>query len=71
LREADEVSSEGFLEAWDSLADVENPLLIGGASLTGETDGRLVHQYQLHEFDGSSWVPQGDIVNVVAEGIGG
>jgi branched-chain amino acid transport system substrate-binding protein len=69
LREADEISSKGFLDAWDSLSDVENPLLIDGATLTGESDRRLVHQYQLHEFDGTSWVPRGDIVNVVKAGI--
>ena len=71
LREADDISSDGFLNAWDSLSDVEDPLLIDGATLSGESDGRLVHQYQLHEFDGTSWAPRGDIVNVVEAGIAG
>jgi branched-chain amino acid transport system substrate-binding protein len=69
LRESDDVSSDSFLEAWDAVSDVENPLLIKGAALTAEADGRLVHQYQLNEFDGTSWVPQGELVNVVDEGI--
>jgi branched-chain amino acid transport system substrate-binding protein len=69
LREADEITADGFLQAWDSLSGAENPLLINGASLTAEPDGRLVHDYQLHEFDGTSWVPRRDIVNVMEAGI--
>jgi branched-chain amino acid transport system substrate-binding protein len=71
MRQANEISSDGFLAAWDSLSGVEDPLLIDGAKLTGEADGRLVHQYRLHEFNGTSWVPRGDIVNVVQAGIAG
>lgn len=69
LKETKEVSSSGFLSAWDSLSKVEDPLLIKGAKLTGESDGRLVHEYQLHEFNGTSWVPQDSIVNVSQNGI--
>ena len=69
LRDAKDISSDGFLKAWDALSDVNDPLLTQGAALTGESDGRLVHQYQLNEFDGASWVPQGNVVDVVDAGI--
>ncbi|MFI7705197.1 ABC transporter substrate-binding protein [Nonomuraea sp. NPDC049480] len=71
LRSAKEISSDGFLSAWGSLSQEENPLLIDKASLTGEKDGRLVHQYQLHEFDGKSWVARGSVIDVSEAGIAG
>ena len=71
LRTAPEVSSDSFLAAWDALSHTENPLLIDQAALTGEKDGRLVHQYQLHEFDGKSWVARGPVVDVSRAGIAG
>ncbi len=69
LGEANEITSEGFLEAWDALSGVENPMLIEGASLNGGPGGRLVYQYRLHTFDGTSWIPDGEIVDVVDDGI--
>lgn len=71
LKETKDVTSGNFLSAWDSLSKTANPLLINGATLTSESDGRLVHEYQLHEFDGTSWVPRGDIINVSKTGITG
>jgi branched-chain amino acid transport system substrate-binding protein len=69
LRDADEITSDGFLAAWDSLDGVENPLLIEGATLNGGPGGRVVYQYQLHEFDGEGWVPAGEIIDVAEDGI--
>lgn len=69
LHSAQEISSNGFLAAWDALSHVANPLLIDQASLTGEKDGRLVHQYQLHEFDGKSWVARDSVIDVSEAGI--
>ncbi|WP_406437232.1 ABC transporter substrate-binding protein [Streptomyces sp. NBC_01613] len=69
LKDTKDVSSKSFLSAWDSLSNVANPLLIDGANLTGESDGRLVHEYQLHEFNGTSWMPKGSIANVSQNGI--
>lgn len=69
LRSAPKVSSDGFLSSWGSLSQVENPLLIDQAALTGKKDGRLVHQYQLREFDGKSWVAHGSVIDVSGEGI--
>ncbi|MDP4504157.1 ABC transporter substrate-binding protein [Nonomuraea turcica] len=71
LRSAEEISSDGFLSAWDSLSQEENPLLVNQASLTGKKDGRLVHQYQLHEFDGKSWVARDSVIDVSKAGIAG
>ncbi len=69
LRKTGDVSSDSFLAAWDSLFQVQNPMLINNATLTGDANGRVVHEYQLHEFDGTSWVPRGDIVDVSKAGI--
>ena len=69
LRNAGDVSSDSFLAAWDSLSQVQNPMLIDNATLTGDANGRVVHEYQLHEFDGTSWVPRGDIIDVSKAGI--
>jgi branched-chain amino acid transport system substrate-binding protein len=69
LRNAGDVSSDSFLAAWDSLSQVQNPMLIDNATLTGDANGRVVHEYQLHEFDGTSWVPRGDIIDVSEAGI--
>ncbi|QYN33537.1 ABC transporter substrate-binding protein [Pseudonocardia sp. DSM 110487] len=69
LRNAGDVSSDSFLAAWDSLSQVQNPMLINDATLTGDANGRVVHEYQLHEFDGTSWVPRGGIVDVTKVGI--
>ncbi|MEH0421442.1 ABC transporter substrate-binding protein [Streptomyces sp. B21-083] len=71
LKNAKQITSGDFLTAWDTLAKVQDPLLIDGATLTGESDGRLVHEYQLHEFNGTSWVPEGPVVNVAHIGISG
>jgi ABC-type branched-subunit amino acid transport system substrate-binding protein len=69
LESADEISTDGFLAAWDDMSDVKNPLLIDGATLNGGPGGRVVYQYQLHQFDGEAWVPVGDIENVAEDGI--
>jgi ABC-type branched-subunit amino acid transport system substrate-binding protein len=69
LRSTHDISSKGFLSAWDSLSQEPEPLVIDGASLTGKPDGRVVHEYQLHKFDGKSWVPSGKIIDVVQAGI--
>ena len=69
LKSAKDINSDGFLAAWDALSHAENPLLIDQASLTGEKDGRLVHQYQLHEFDGKSWVARESVIDASQVGI--
>jgi branched-chain amino acid transport system substrate-binding protein len=71
LSAADDITADGFLASWDGLKGVENPLLIEGATLNGGPGGRVVYQYQLHEFDGTSWLPQGDIIDVAEDGIAG
>jgi ABC-type branched-subunit amino acid transport system substrate-binding protein len=69
LREADEISSDGFLASWDSLSGAENPMLVDGATLNAGPGGRLVYEYQLKQFDGETWVALDDPVSVVDAGI--
>jgi len=69
LREADEITSDGFLAAWDSLSGAENPMLVDGATLNAGPGGRLVYEYQLKQFDGETWVALDDPVSVVEAGI--
>ena len=71
LKSAKGTSSDEFLAAWDALSQTQDPLLIDNATLTGAKDGRLVHQYQLHEFDGTSWVAKDSVVDVSQLGIAG
>jgi branched-chain amino acid transport system substrate-binding protein len=69
LREAVEITRDGFLAAWDSLSGAENPMLVDGATLNAGPGGRLVYEYQLKQFDGETWVALDDPVSVVDEGI--
>lgn len=69
LEQAESLDSEGFIGAWDSLSDVENPLTLPGISFDSGPDGRIVFQFQLSRFDGTSWQPEGEIVDVRELGI--
>ncbi len=69
IRNADEITSEGVVEAWDSFEGEENPFLRDGMTLTGGTGGRVNFQYQFTQFDGTSWVPSGEIQDVAELGI--
>ena len=69
LREADEISSDGFLASWDSLSGADNPMLVDGAALTAGPGGRLIYEYQLKQFDGETWVALAEPSSVVEEGI--
>lgn len=68
LESADEYTSEGFIAAWDSFDNVENPLLWPGITLNGGPHGRVIFDYVLTQFDGVSWVAQGGILNAIDEG---
>jgi branched-chain amino acid transport system substrate-binding protein len=68
LREADEISSDGFLAAWDGLDGADNPMLVEGGTLTAGPGGRLIYDYQLKQFDGETWVSVDDVKNAVDEG---
>ncbi|WP_106400947.1 ABC transporter substrate-binding protein [Actinocorallia populi] len=55
LREAPDLTAEGFLESWDSLRGAPNPALLPDLSLNGGPDGRLIRTYQVQRYDGRTW----------------
>lgn len=69
LRNAESFDSEGIIAAWDDFSDVENPLLLPGIVFDSGPFGRIAFQFELSEFDGTSWQPVGDVVDVRDEGI--
>ena len=69
IRVADEVSSEGLVASWDSFDGEENPYLRDGVSLNAGPGARVIVQYKFTEFDGTSWVDEGEILDVRELGI--
>lgn len=64
LESTDDYTSEGFIEAWDSFEAVENPLLRDGITLDSGPLGRIIFDYELSQFDGTSWTAVEEPVNV-------
>ena len=54
---------QAFIDAWDALAGVDNPAILPGMQLSGGPGGRVLHQYQVLQFDGTSWQDAGDVVD--------
>ncbi|ANJ27138.1 ABC transporter substrate-binding protein [Agromyces aureus] len=69
LSRAKSYDSEGLLAAWDSFDSTENPMLRDAITLDASSHGRVVFQYQLSRFDGTSWTDEGDIQDVRDLGI--
>ncbi|WP_394552040.1 ABC transporter substrate-binding protein [Agromyces sp. MMS24-JH15] len=69
LGRAETYDSEGLLAAWDSFDATENPMLRDGTTLDASAHGRVIFQYQLSRFDGTSWTDAGDIEDVRDLGI--
>lgn len=69
LEQAESLDSEGFVASWDSLSGLENPLTLPGIHFDSGPDGRIIFQFQLSKFDGTSWQPEGEIVDVRDLGI--
>ena len=65
----DEITSEAFNEAWSAIEEQGSDVLVPGADLTAGASGRLVHDYQLWQFDGTSWQDVGDLIDVYESGI--
>jgi ABC-type branched-subunit amino acid transport system substrate-binding protein len=55
----------GLMAAIDGMKGVANDGLVPGATLNGGTDGRLIHDFEMSEFDGAKWKPVGGVVNVL------
>lgn len=69
MEQAESLDSEGFVAAWDSFSDLENPLTLPGITFDSGPFGRIMFQFELSRFDGTSWQPEGDIVDVRDLGI--
>jgi len=70
LEESGGEGGQAFLDAWDGLDGVENPAILPGMQLSGGPGGRVLHQYQILQFDGTSWQDAGEIVDAadIAQG---
>ena len=69
IERAETVDSEGIVAAWDAFDGEENALLRDGVTLNSGAFGRVIFQYQLSQFDGTSWMDEGDVVDVRELGI--
>lgn len=69
LSRAESYDSDGLLAAWDSFDQTENAMLRDGITLDRSSHGRVVFQYQLSTFDGTSWTDAGDLEDVRDLGI--
>ncbi|SOD97759.1 ABC transporter substrate-binding protein [Blastococcus haudaquaticus] len=65
----EEITSEAFNEAWMAIDGEESDVLVPGADLIAGESGRLVHDYQMLRFDGTSWEDVGELIDVYESGI--
>ena len=63
LEDSDGAGGQAFIDAWDALDGVDNPAILPGMQLSGGPGGRVLHQYQVLQFDGTSWQDAGDVVD--------
>ena len=52
-----------FIDAWDGISGADDPAILPGMQLSGGPGGRVLHQYQMMRFDGTSWQDVGDVVD--------
>lgn len=70
LEESGGDGSDAFTEAWDSIDGLDNPAILPDMQLSAGPGSRLVHQYRIMQFDGSSWQDAGEIVDAADLGQG-
>jgi branched-chain amino acid transport system substrate-binding protein len=63
LEESDGEGGKAFTEAWDSIDGADNPAVLPDMQLSAGPGSRLVHQYRVLQFDGTSWQDAGDVVD--------
>ncbi|SOD98021.1 ABC transporter substrate-binding protein [Blastococcus haudaquaticus] len=63
LEESGGEGGDAFAEAWDSIDGVDNPAILPDMQLSAGPGSRLVHQYRILQFDGTSWQDAGDVVD--------
>jgi ABC-type branched-subunit amino acid transport system substrate-binding protein len=60
----DDLTRANLMRQATSLKDVTNPMLLPGIKLnTGATDYHPIEQMQMMRFDGTRWVPFGDVID--------
>jgi branched-chain amino acid transport system substrate-binding protein len=69
LRTAKGTDGDALNAAWAATKDVKAVGLAPGTSLSYGAGGRLVHTYQLVQWDGTKWQAQGAPVDTEADGI--
>ena len=63
LEESGGEGGDAFTEAWDSIDGLDNPAILPEMQLSAGPGSRLVHQYRMLQFDGTSWQDAGDVVD--------
>ena len=63
LEESGGEGGAAFTKAWDATDGADNPAVLPGMQLSAGPGKRLVHQYRVLEFDGTSWQDSGDLVD--------
>ena len=69
LQNAKSSSGDDLNAAWKAIKDVPAPGLPPGETLTYGAGGRLMHSYELVQWDGSAWQARGDLVDTEEAGI--
>ncbi len=65
----DEITGDSINKSWMTLQGAKSDVLMPGGVLEAGQSGRLVHSYQLMQFDGSTWTDVEPIVDVREVGI--
>lgn len=63
LEESGGEGGAAFTEAWDGIDGADNPAVLPDVQLSAGPGERLVHEYRVLEFDGTSWQDSGDLVD--------
>lgn len=71
LKAAPTPTAEAIAAAWESIKNVSVTGLPPGTSLQAGPGGRLVYNFQLVQFDGTTWTPVGGIQNAITTGVTG
>lgn len=60
-----ELTRENLLKQSTSLKDEQPPLFLDGIKVgNSSTDYRAIHNLQITRFDGTNWLPLGDLVDL-------
>ncbi|HLL67352.1 MAG TPA: ABC transporter substrate-binding protein [Micromonosporaceae bacterium] len=68
VKTASAQNPDAYNAAWNATKDLKVPGLLPGTSLSAGSHGRLVHQYQIVQFDGTAWAPVGGVEDATSKG---